>query len=236
VIISLIVLTGCGGGAGTGGSTAAEVDAGAATATGGATAVAAAPPARALGAGTPSPGLAPAPSAETAPAGDADAGDELPANAPAARPQLILEAGGLGIAVDDTRVEHLPFGTSAGAVRAAVSRLLGPLTTRRRSDCPHGTRTVSSAHGFELLFRGSHFAGWTDTGAPGRSLTTGDGIGVGITVGALQDSGTAVTVRRADGGTAEWTSGPGGLDGRATSTGPHARVTLVSSGETCPTR
>jgi hypothetical protein len=169
----------------------------------------------------------------TAP-GDAAASEEVPDAAPAGKPELILEAGGLGVAVDETRVEHLPFGTAAGTVRTVVTRLLGSLTTRVR-DCPQGSRTSSSTKGFQLLFDRGRFVGWLDSGTSGRRLTTGDGIGVGITVAALEHSGTEVTIRRVEGGTtAEWTSGPGGLDGRATSTSPRGRVTLVSSGETCP--
>jgi hypothetical protein len=160
--------------------------------------------------------------------------DEVPQAAEAGTPELMLEAGGLGIAVDETRVEHLPFGTAGGTVRTAVTRLLGPLTTSRRADCRQGPRASSRVRGFELLFDGDRFVGWTDSGTSGRHLTTGDGIGVAITVAALEHSGTQVTLRRLDGGTAAWTSGPGGLDGRATSTSPRGRVTLVSSGETCP--
>jgi hypothetical protein len=148
---------------------------------------------------------------------------------------LLLEAGGLGVVLDDTRIEHLPFGTAAGTVRTAVTRLVGPLATKRRTDCEQGLRTSSTAGGLELLFRGSRFVGWTDTGTPGRHLTTGDGIGVGITVAALEDSGTGVTLERLPGGRVEWTSGPGGLYGRTTSVAAAGRVTLVSSGETCLT-
>jgi hypothetical protein len=189
------------------------------------------------GAGTGSvvdPGVGTATSAASASGATASAsGGEVPDAAPVGNPKLILEAGGLGVAVDETRVDHLPFGTAAGTVRTGVSRLLGPLTTSRRTDCAQGTRTSSRARGFELLFDGGRFVGWTDTGTSGRHLTTGDGIAVGVTVAALEHSGTQVTLRRLEGGTAAWTSGPGGLDGRATSTSPRGRVTMVSSGETC---
>lgn len=160
---------------------------------------------------------------------------EAPEPDPSGRPVLLLEAGGLGIVLDDTRIEHLPFGTSARTVRPAVARLVGPLTTRRRTGCEQGARTSSTAGGLELLFQGSRFVGWTDTGTKGRELTTGDGIGVGITVAALQGSGTDVTVDPLPGGGGEWSSGPGGLYGRATSASAKGRVTLVSSGETCLT-
>jgi hypothetical protein len=164
---------------------------------------------------------------------DGGASGEAPEPDPTAQPVLLLEAGGLGVVLDDTRIEHLPFGTAATTVRGAVARLVGPLATKRRTDCKQGLRTSSTAGGLELLFRGTRFVGWTDTGRPGRPLTTGDGIGVGITVAALEDSGTDVTLDPLPGGGGEWTSGPGGLYGRSTSVAATGRVTLVSSGETC---
>jgi hypothetical protein len=152
----------------------------------------------------------------------------------AAQPQLVLEAAGLGVVVDDTRIDHLPFGTAASTVRGVVERLLGRLATRRRTDCGPGPRTSSVVEGFELLFHADRFVGWVDHGAPGRRLTSGDGIGVGVTVAALERSGTDVTVTRVEGGRqGQWTSGPGGLYGRATSVSPRGRVTLVSSGQAC---
>jgi hypothetical protein len=168
--------------------------------------------------------------------GNADraaASGEAPEPDPAAEPELLLEVGGLGVILDDTRIEHLPFGTRSATVRTAVTRLVGPLKTERRTDCKQGVRTSSTVGGLELLFRGTRFVGWTDTGTPGRRLTTGDGIGVGITVAALEDSGTDVTVDPLPGGGGEWTSGPGGLYGRTTSVATSGHVTLVASGETC---
>jgi hypothetical protein len=160
---------------------------------------------------------------------------EAPEPDPPSQPVLLLEAGGLGVVLDDTRIEHLPFGTTASTVRRVVTRLVGAPVTRRRTDCEQGLRTSSTVGGLELLFRGTRFVGWTDTGTRGRRLTTGDGIGVGITVAALKDSGTDVTLDRLPGGGGEWTSGPGGLYGRTTSVAATGRVTLVSSGETCLT-
>jgi hypothetical protein len=163
------------------------------------------------------------------------AADEDAVPGPAASPELLLEAGGLGVVVDETRIDQLPFGTSARTVRTVVARVLGPLRTAPRTGCEQGARTSSTVRGFELLFQGARFVGWTDTGAPGRRLTTGDGIGVGITVSALRRSGTDVTLDRLPGGGGEWSSGPGGLYGRTTSTSRSGRVTLISSGETCLT-
>jgi hypothetical protein len=193
-------------------------------------------------ASTASPGAAPLAltpvtnGAAPAAGGNADRGaasGEAPEPDPSAEPGLLLEAGGLGVILDDTRIEHLPFGTGSGTVRTAVTRLVGPLETERRTDCKQGVRTSSTVGGLELLFRGTRFVGWADTGTPGRHLTTGDGIGVGITVAALEDSGTDVTIDPLPGGGGEWASGPGGLYGRTTSVATSGRVTLVASGETC---
>jgi hypothetical protein len=218
--VLLTALVGCTGAAGTGASTAGD-----AASLGGTNSAA------------PAPLTLPSPAAE-GPASEAvgtsaAASGEAAEPDPMAQPALLLEAGGLGVVLDDTRIEHLPFGTAAGTVRTAVTRLIGRLATQRRTDCEQGVRTSSTAGGLELLFRGDRFVGWTDTGTPGRRLTTGDGIGVGITVAALQDSGTDVTLDPLPGGGGEWTSVPGGLYGRTTSVAATGRVTLVSSGETC---
>jgi hypothetical protein len=177
------------------------------------------------------------PTLSASPAVSPGAAGEAPSEPPEggdSTPQLILEAGGLGVVEDETRIEHLPFGTPASTIRNVVTHLVGPLTTTRRTDCGQGARTSSTVRGFELLFRGSSFVGWTDTGAKGRHLTTGDGIGVGVTVRSLLHSGTNVTIQRLQGGSeGEWSSRPAGLYGRSTSVAPTGRVTLVSSGETC---
>jgi hypothetical protein len=80
------------------------------------------------------------------------ASGEAPEPDPTAQPVLLLEAGGLGVVLDETRIEHLPFGTAAATVRSAVARLVGPLTTKRRTDCEQGPRTSSTGGGLELLF------------------------------------------------------------------------------------
>ena len=217
----LTALAGCTGAAETGGSAAA----GNAASVGGTTSAAPAPLT------LPSP-AAEGPASEAVVTSTAAAG-EAPEPDSTAEQALLLEAGGLGVVLDETRIEHLPFGTAAGTVRTVVTRLIGRLATTRRTDCEQGLRTSSAAGGLELLFRGDRFVGWTDTGTPGRRLTTGDGIRVGITVAALQDSGTDVTLDPLPGGGGEWTSVPGGLYGRTTSVAATGRVTLVSSGETC---
>jgi len=144
----------------------------------------------------------------------------------------VLEAAGLGVITADTHISHLEFGTSVRTVRAVVTRVVGPAATHRRS-CPHGPRTVSVTKGFTIVAAGDRFVGWADRGAPDRTLSTVDGIAVGLTVAQLKESATHLTVRGGRTGAASWTSGPHGLSGRVTSAAAKGVVTLVSSGETC---
>jgi len=168
-------------------------------------------------------------SAPPATSAEEGAGDDGPV---AELPGLGLERGGLGVITADTDIAHLEFGASARRVRATVTRLIGPLAAHRRA-CPAGRRTVYATRGFSIVALGDHFVGWTDRGAPGRTLSTVDGIAVGLTVAQLEGSATQIAVRPARAGGATWTSGRHGLTGRVTSPSPEGLVTVVSSGETC---
>src|SRR6185437_13756826 len=106
--VSLTALVGCAGGA---------VDTSGAPHNASSAAPAAAA-ASASGAGGGAPASLPAiPVLTPSPSTDAAAGDEVPPDAPAAQPILLLEAGGLGVILDETRIAHLPFGTAAAQVR-----------------------------------------------------------------------------------------------------------------------
>jgi hypothetical protein len=174
-------------------------------------------------------GTDPAASAPPATSAEDGAGDDAPT---VDLPGLVLEAGGLGVITADTHIAHLEFGASARRARATVARLVGPLLAHRRA-CPAGRRTVYATKGFTIVARGDHFVGWTDRGAPGRTLSTVDGIAVGLTVAQLQGSATPISLHGRRTGGATWTSGRHGLSGRATSSSPDGLVTLVSSGEVC---
>lgn len=250
IVLLLLALTGCAGGgagstaaaAGSPGAapsspadpglapSAAGTDAGRAGATGG-TAILPVGSTAAASEGTDlgGEGSGPAMSAPPATAAEEGAGDDGPT---VDLPGLVLEAGGLGVISADTHIAHLEFGTSARRVRATVARLVGRLVAHRQA-CPGGRRTVYTTRGFTIVARGDHFVGWTDRGAPGRTLSTVDGIAVGLTVAQLQGSATQVTVHTVHPAGATWTSGKRGLSGRATSPSADGLVTVVSSGEAC---
>jgi hypothetical protein len=128
-------------------------------------------------------------------------------------------------------VRHLPFGTPADVVRAGVARALGPLTTTTLPDCGQGPRTASTVRGFTVLVDGTRFVGWTDQGAPGRHLSTMNGVGVGSTLTQLRGELTDVRVERTTLGI-EWLSASG-LHGLLTSAAAAGRVTVVYGGEVC---
>lgn len=147
------------------------------------------------------------------------------------RPVIVLESGGLGFLTGRSSIRQVPFGTNAATARQAVTTALGPLTVTALPDCGQGPRTGAARAGFSLLLDGRRFVGWTDQGAPGRRLTTADGLGIGSTLAQLRRSLGTVTVTRGTLGP-EWTSGRG-LSGLLDGTRPTSRVTVIDSGETC---
>src|SRR3954452_13919798 len=155
----LSALAGCSGAtAGTGASLAgnAPQDAGAPGATASTASTGAAPLTLTPGTNGAAPDAAGTSTADAG--GDVDLGTasgEAPEPDPATAPALLLEAGGLGVVLDDTRIEHLPFGTRAGTVRTAVTRLVGPLATKRLTDCEQAEGTSAPDGRPELPFRGS---------------------------------------------------------------------------------
>jgi peptidoglycan hydrolase-like protein with peptidoglycan-binding domain len=147
------------------------------------------------------------------------------------RPVIILEGDGLGFLTGRSSIRQVPFGANAATARQAVTTALGPLTVTALPDCGQGPRTSAARAGFSLLLDGRRFVGWTDQGAPGRRLTTADGLGIGSTLAQLRRSLGTVTVTRGTLGP-EWTSGRG-LSGLLDGTRPTSRVTVIDSGETC---
>ena len=149
----------------------------------------------------------------------------------ATRPVVVLEPDGLGVLIGTSSIRRLPFGSPARAVRTAVAAALGPLRTTDLPECGQGPRVGSDRQGFSLLFDGTRFVGWTDQGAPGRRLSTADGVRVGSTRAQLERSLGDPTVTDGSLGI-EWNS-PGGLFGLLDGVRPTSRVTVVSAGETC---
>ncbi len=143
---------------------------------------------------------------------------------------LVLQGDGLSLVQGDTP-QPLPFATaSAGSVRAALSAALGELTETAAVPCPQGPRTRVDVDGFSVLLDGDRFVGWTDAGAPDRSLTTADGIGAGA---RLADLRSALPDAQVPAGGTTWSSA-GGLSGTLSGVDPAARVATISAGQTCP--
>lgn len=183
----------------------------------------------------------------TGPAAPPSAPDRsLPAGAPAVPPSatavtaspepvesapvVLLQGDGLGMLQSDGSVVALPFGTPVVDVVADVEDALGPVTPTELP-CRQGPRTGLVVAGFTLLLDTGAFAGWSDTGAPDRALTTVDGLGVGSVLDELQSALPDVQVG-ADALGPTWTSTTG-LSGRLAALDPTAPVTAVAGGQTC---
>jgi hypothetical protein len=150
-------------------------------------------------------------------------------------PVLVLEGTGLGLLAEDGSVAPLPFAsTTPDALRLAVEDTVGPLTAGPLPDCAQGPRTALTAEGLQLLFDADLFAGWTETGAADRLLTTVDGVGLGSTLEELQSALPDVQVAAGAAG-GVWSSATG-LSGTLTGTDPAAQVTSLSGGQTCAPR
>ena len=172
-----------------------------------------------------SPSTSSAPAATTKPAPTTK-----PVAAPA--PVLVLEPDGLGYVVGESSVRHLKFGTDAATVRTVVAKALGgKLTVNDLPECGQGPRTSAGRAGFTVLVDGTSFVGWTDQGAKGRRLTTLDGLGIGSTWKAVQESLPGATV--ADGSLGAEFTDDGGFGGILAGMSPSSKVTLLYAGETC---
>ena len=170
---------------------------------------------------------APSPSAQPSPSPSASP------SAPAAKPVLVLEPDGLGILMGESSIRHLPFETTTDAqVTAAVDTVLGPGEAQDMPACGQGPRRDHRTRGFDLLFDGTRFVGWLDAGAPGRSLTSADGVGVGITLAKLKQLRPKVQVTEDTLGP-EFGEEPTGISGFLSGTRPTSKVTKVYAGETC---
>lgn len=179
---------------------------------------------------SPSPSLSPPSSPSSSPSASPS-----PATSPTpvARPVLILEPDGLGVLVSEASIRHLPFETTTAAEITTVLRnVLGTGRHEALPDCGQGPRSSYATHGFSVLLDGTRFVGWTDQGAPGRSLTAADGTGIGMTLQELRRLHPQVTVTNDTLGPEFSQEGPainGFLNGKA----PTSRVTTVYAGETC---
>jgi hypothetical protein len=153
--------------------------------------------------------------------------------APASKPVLVLEPDGLGVLVGESSIRHFTFASSGAAeITSVVSHVLGAGRTTSLPECGQGPRSTYQVKGLSLLLDGKRFVGWHEQGAPGRTLTSADGVGIGMTLAKLKSLRPAVKVRK-ESLSAEFYEDEdtinGFLDGRSSS----SRVTSVYAGETC---
>jgi len=148
-------------------------------------------------------------------------------------PVLVLQGDGLGLIEGDASVRPLLFATTSGdVVRRAVEDALGPVTVTPMAGCRQGPLTGLVVDGFTVLLSGDAFVGWTDAGAPDRSLTTSDGVGTGSQLPDVQSALPDLQVTTGPAGPA-WRSATG-LSGLLSSADdPAAIVTTVFGGQTC---
>lgn len=164
-------------------------------------------------------------------AGTSDPATASPAPTDDAAPDLVLQGDGLGLLQGDSP-QPLPFGsTGAQVVQQAVEDALGPVVVTPLADCAQGPRTALVVDGFTVLLDGDRFVGWTDAGAPDRSLTTADGVGVGSRLADLQSALPDLQVAQAPPGVTF--ASATGLTGLLSAPDEAATVTAISGGQTC---
>jgi hypothetical protein len=153
-----------------------------------------------------------------------------PAATAAGTPRLVLEGDGLGVAVG-TSIRHLRFGAARATLVTALTGTLGEPHSTRLTDCGQGARTQLDRQGLSVLIQGTRFVGWTDRGAPGRQLTTGEGIGIGSTLGQVRARYPAIVMTAGSLGP-EFTGGHG-VSGLLAGSAAASKVTTLYAGETC---
>ena len=179
----------------------------------------------------PSPSASPAAAPSASPSSPPSAS---PISSPVVEaPTLVLEPDGLGVLVGASSIRHMPFETTtATQVTQAVEAALGTGKAQSLPECGQGPRRSYSVKGFDVLLDGTRFVGWFDGGAAGRSLTTADGVGIGITLAKLKALRPKVQVTEDTLGP-EFGEEPTGISGFLDGTASTSRVTKVYAGESC---
>lgn len=156
----------------------------------------------------------------------------LVAAAPATKPVVVLDGGGVTVGSRTVRFDRT---TRAQAI-AAVTAALGPPV--RQGD--HGDCAQDAIHyyarfrgDFELTFVRGKFVGWS---ADGASPRTARGIGVGMTLAAVRRAYPDISVDEGDeenGGLGASFQREAGPDGWLDGTRPTSKVTGLYAGVTC---
>jgi hypothetical protein len=162
-------------------------------------------------------------SAGAAPVSDTgDASAPVPAAEPAASVVLAPD----GVVVGGARVA---FGGGREQVLAAVGGVLGaPQEQGTNEECPAGPLGFTQYAGLQLVFQDGSFVGWfAQEGSP---LRTGQGIGVGSTLGQLKAAYPAATVEETSLGT-EFAANE--LYGIVTNPSDEGKVQVMFAGTNC---
>jgi hypothetical protein len=146
-------------------------------------------------------------------------------------PTLVLQPDGLGVYVNGSTIRQYPFGTtSAEEVKGALTELIGTDPPEVLASCGFGSRSSYVVDQFAVVLDGGKLVGWADQGKEGRTLTTADGIGVGITLATLKGIEPTTTVTASKLGT-EFADGD--IKGFLTGTDDASQVTTVFAGKSC---
>ena len=182
-----------------------------------------APPASSSPSATPSASVPSAPAATVAPS-------PVPS---VAVPAFVLEPDGLGVRVGDSQIRHLPFETTtAEEITRVVKTTLGSGQAQDLPECGQGPRRSYAAKGFSVLLDGTRFVGWFEQGAPARTLSSVDGVHLGITLAQLKKLRPRVQVTNDTLGP-EFGEEPTGISGFLDGTAAGNRVTRLYAGESC---
>jgi hypothetical protein len=151
--------------------------------------------------------------------------------APAAKPLLNLASDGLSLVDPDSgSARHVEFGTAQYQTTQMINSALGNFTGQAENpECGAGPLTsFDYPGGLTLFFQEGKFAGWDLDGQGGYS--TADGIAIGMTRAALDESGSEVSVEES---TIGHEFAAGDLYGLLTGSGASAKVTNLWAGTTC---
>lgn len=147
------------------------------------------------------------------------------------QPTLVLQLDGLGVYVNGSPIRQYPFGTTgADEVKGALKQLVGSSPPQVLASCGFGSRSSYAVDQFAVILDGGKLVGWADQGKEGRTLTTADGIGVGITLATLKGIEPTTTVSMSKLGP-EFADG--GIKGFLSGTDDASQVTTVFAGKSC---
>jgi hypothetical protein len=155
--------------------------------------------------------------------------------AEAAGPALNLAPDELTLVSPDGNSRHITFGMAKAEATQMVAAALGnPIEQATNQECGAGALDQATFRdGLSLYFQGGKFAGWDLDGRENGKFSTANGIALGMTRKALEDSGSEVTVEESSIGQ-EFTIGD--MSGLLSDAKPTGKITNLWAGVTCIAR